>query len=1015
MSMGELDRLGIVTQSEKGKKRYFFEGEEVMTATLQDKKWKLGLEVILPEVSAVVNIVRQNKSVVEQGPLWHRRLGHLGSQNLKKLAKIYPSMDLRGLEAQGTCEECVLATQTRREFVRSSKPRSSFPLDLVFMDFLVMDVLGRNEEKYALVITDDASLCKFVYPCQTRNGQDLLEVFKVWLTWAERMTNRKLKVVRSDNAKEFVHGPLSRYLVEMGIEHQTIVPYEHEQAGSAEISNRILINRARSILFEACGSGGREYWPDALLYANFAANRSPTVASEDKVPIEVFTGISPSIEKLRVFGAKAWARYPPEKLRSAGKLSPRSRPCRFLGYANHGHAYLLMDENTRKIFKATNVKFDETDVKLPSIDEERVVDTGNSSPEVSWEDLLDTSPTSSPIRGREDDQVVPDEPDNPVTEQVSPVEVIGEQVVESSDEDEVEPTFLHRIVQQAEDEDNEESDPPTPTPVLRRGTRVRRKPGEYWKNSATQQPGAMFVFAAMGLDRNEVIKARKREIDTLERKKVWELTLLPPGRKAVPSFFVDGRKSSDDGKNMGEYKSRLVLDGSKTTKGIDYEETYSPTIKINSLRVLLSTINHYGMEAEQTDFKAAYVNAKMDREVYMRQPPGFAKYPEEFQGKGQVVCKLLKALYGANPSGRLWNLEVDKWFKEQGFQQSEFDPCFYMRGSRKEKTQILMVIWSDDIIAAYFKEHKKAFEEVMEKMAAKYEVSKRSVLKRYVSMDIRRNTEKRILVVSQQKAVEEMVEAQGMQIVKNRAVPIIPGYNMHAEQTEENGMPYRSIVGGINYINQFSRPDLSYAVSTLSRYNNAPSGTHGKALVNCMKYLAGSTDIVLQYKGGEREFRSHYGYCDAGFYSDKVTASSQIGYCTFLGNDLIHWKSKLPQLIATSTTMAEMLGAYYCATQMIWEDEFYKSLGLTEGVPIIYTDSEPFYRIVTSENHLDRTKHEATKIAWLRGLVRSKRIEFRKCSSEANRADIFTKALGRNKFMEGVKALGLVDEGSIDL
>ena len=216
-------------------------------------------------------------------------------------------------------------------------------------------------------------------------------------------------------------------------------------------------------------------------------------------------------------------------------------------------------------------------------------------------------------------------------------------------------------------------------------------------------------------------------------------------------------------------------------------------------------------------------------------------------------------------------------------------------------------------------------------------------------------------------------------------------------------------MGGINFVNNFSRPDLSFAVSTLSRYNNEPRESQVKALVNCMKYLAGSVNLQLRYKAGINVLRKHYAYCDAGFYTDKRSGASQIGYCTFLENDVIHWKSKLPRLAATSTTMAELLAAFYCAQHVVWEDEFYKSLGFTEGVPVIYTDSEPLFKILATEKHLDRTKHEVTKIQWLRGLVRAQKIKFEKCTSGANKADMFTKALGRNAFMQGVTELGMIE------
>ena len=165
---------------------------------------------------------------------------------------------------------------------------------------------------------------------------------------------------------------------------------------------------------------------------------------------------------------------------------------------------------------------------------------------------------------------------------------------------------------------------------------------------------------------------------------------------------------------------------------------------------------------------------------------------------------------------------------------------------------------------------------------------------------------------------------------------------------------------------------------------------------------------MLVYKAYKTWIRPHYAYSDSGFYSEQVQARSQFGYCTFLGNDLIHWKSKLASTVATSTTMAELDGVFNCLTQCLWEDNIYKFLEWTEGPFTIFIDNEPLFRILTSEKQLDRTKHEAVKIEFIREKVKEKFVVFRKCDSKSNKADLFTKALQRNNFIEGVKNLGMI-------
>ena len=108
---------------------------------------------------------------------------------------------------------------------------------------------------------------------KTRDGQELLMNFKEWLTWAERQSQRTLKCIRHDNAKEFTEGVFAAAIKKMGIEQQTIVPYEHEQNGTAENSNLILLDKARSEIVES--GMDKAYWPYAIATTVKVANRSP--------------------------------------------------------------------------------------------------------------------------------------------------------------------------------------------------------------------------------------------------------------------------------------------------------------------------------------------------------------------------------------------------------------------------------------------------------------------------------------------------------------------------------------------------------------------------------------------------------------------------------------------------------------------------------------------------------------------------------------------------------------------
>ena len=227
--------------------------DEIMYAKLVNKKYKIQLKVILPETAEAMSAEKSN---VE---LWHRRLGHLGHNNLRKLPHMVHGMNLIGKFEHQKCDICHVGKQTRREFNHSVAGRAKKPLQLVHMDFNIINVPGRNGETVVLVLTDEATLCKFSFPMKSRSGEEIWTHFQPWLAWAQAASGQKLRAVRSDNAKEFRQGIFAMEMQKRDVHMEQNVKYEHEQNGAAEISNRILLDRAKCTLIEAYGEQDKNY------------------------------------------------------------------------------------------------------------------------------------------------------------------------------------------------------------------------------------------------------------------------------------------------------------------------------------------------------------------------------------------------------------------------------------------------------------------------------------------------------------------------------------------------------------------------------------------------------------------------------------------------------------------------------------------------------------------------------------------------------------------------------------
>ncbi|KAK8684172.1 hypothetical protein V6N13_040203 [Hibiscus sabdariffa] len=128
--------------------------------------------------------------------------------------------------------------------------------------------------------------------------------------------------------------------------------------------------------------------------------------------------------------------------------------------------------------------------------------------------------------------------------------------------------------------------------------------------------------------------------------------------------------------NVQTYKGRLVAKGFRQIHGIDYDETFSPVAMFKSIRILLAVATFHDYEIWQMDVKTAFLNGKLEEDVYMTQPEGFVT-PEN-AGK---VCKLQRSIYGLKQASRSWNLRFNEAIQEFGFIRNEDEPCVYKKFS----------------------------------------------------------------------------------------------------------------------------------------------------------------------------------------------------------------------------------------------------------------------------------------------------------------------------------------------
>eukprot|EP01018_Ginkgo_biloba_P017000 Gb_31767 [translate_table: standard] len=185
--------------------------------------------------------------------------------------------------------------------------------------------------------------------------------------------------------------------------------------------------------------------------------------------------------------------------------------------------------------------------------------------------------------------------------------------------------------------------------------------------------------------------AMDAKIQAVRKNKTWDLVKLPASKKAICCRWVYKTKYRANG-SIDKHKARLVAKGYKQQEGIDYQETFAPVAKMNTVRIILALVAQLNWQLYQMDVKSAFLNGDLSKEVYMEQPPSYVQ-----KGKEDHVCRLKKALYGLKQEPRAWYEKIDRYFLDTGFVRSSVDSNLYMK-VRDSMSVTFVVLYVDHLL-----------------------------------------------------------------------------------------------------------------------------------------------------------------------------------------------------------------------------------------------------------------------------------------------------------------------------
>lgn len=888
---------------------------------------------------------------------WHRRLSHIHFQAILKLAQ-QKILKIKGPKTLAFCEVCRQAKQ-RRQSTKEPASRATKILARVHIDIAgggaTLDC--REEEtppgikniRYFMIVTDDATRYRWVYTLRTRD--EAVPTFQGWLEHIKNQGFNPPAFVRSD--REFITETVKKISQTYGLVWESTTADSPWQDGVSERGIQTVLQRTRATLYD---SGlPRWLWPQALHTAVNHLNRTPTRIPlyNDRRPMAPIN--DPDVQPcMHITPYSAWTNGDADIKHLVKFGSP---------------AWMHLHGASKSAGKPAS-KLD------PRAKKVRIVGYRGSHIYIVWD------PEANQLRETSDVSI--DEEFNPLPQRSKAHEPSEASTMDDSHlpmEDTPGVASMDELYQPA------------------KGFAILKS-----TESSLPEPKS-YNEAIHGPESDQWRKAMQEEVDTLKRKRCWDLMRksdMPASSRAIPGRWIFKKKLNPD--NSIRYKARWVIRGNLLDTSAFEGTTYAPVVDPTTSRILLAISAQKDWHIIQADAVLAFLNAKLQgHTVYMHQPFGFAEGEP-----GTLVCLLRQSLYGLTPSARLWYDDLKAYLESIGFKASPHDPALFVHAKKK----LYITTHVDDFMIV--SENTQDATQALEDLKSRFEIKEVPKFKRYLGMNIR--TTSTGIELSQEDYIDELVNSFGLYDAYPTKSPLDPGTIIDdAPDSTINIREFQRGTGSLQYLATKTRPDISRAACFLAEFNAAPTAKCWAALMHVIKYLKGTRTLGIKYQRdptATANFGPLEAYSDSDWGGPHTKARRSVGGYVFkLAGAPIAWQAKRQTCVATSSNEAEYIAASESSREAYWIREILKDLRLFNESPApsisMYMDNKGAIDLTTSDMQTKRSKHIDIRYHYTRDMIDQGIIQIKQIPTAEMVADGCTKPLGSEAHAHFVQLLGL--------